>query len=55
MKVGTTNLTSLPLCLAVVEIRKREIAVQVIVFETFTIPIGRMIVIHGGSLIQIVM
>ena len=50
-----TNLTSLPLCLVVVEIRKREIAVQVIVIETFTIPISRMIVIHGGSLIQIVM
>ena len=29
MKVETTNLTSLPLCLAVVEIQTREIAVQV--------------------------
>ena len=29
MKVETTNLTSLPLCLAVLEIRTREIAVQV--------------------------
>ena len=29
MKVETTNLTSLPLCLAVVGIRTREIAVQV--------------------------
>ena len=29
MKVETTNLTSLPLCLAVIEIRTREITVQV--------------------------
>ena len=29
MKVETTNLTSLPLCLAVIGIRTREIAVQV--------------------------
>ena len=29
MKVETTNLTSIPLCLPVIEIRTREIAVQV--------------------------
>ena len=55
IKAETTNLTFLPLCLAVVGIRTREIAVQVCVIESFILPIGRMIVKLGSSLTQMVM
>ena len=41
MKVETTNLTSVPLCLTVIGILTREIAVQVCE-QTLTLPIGRM-------------
>ena len=53
MKVETTNITSLTLSLVSGGIRTPEIAAQVVI-ETFTLPIGRMIVKLGGSLIQMV-
>ena len=48
MKVETTNPTSLPLCLVVIEIRTRKIVViEESVIETFTLPIGKIIVKLG--------
>ena len=52
MKVETTNLTSLPLCLAVSGFEHGRLRCKSMI-ETFTLPIGRMIVKLGGSLMMI--
>ena len=52
MKVETTNLISLPLCLAVSGFEHGRLRCKSMI-ETFTLPIGRMIVKLGGSLMMI--
>ena len=54
MKIETTNITSLTLSLVSGRNSNTGDCAAQVVIETFTLPIGKMIVKLGGSLIQMV-